>query len=318
MPPHHAERKGVPFLVAAVLTFGSIPLFLKHFTAFLDAWTVNGLRYGMAALFWLPFVIRLRRSSPRGRNVWRDAVPPTIVNIVAQVGWALAPYHNDASVIGFVSRASFLFSMVVGFALLPQERAVVRRPLFWLGAAGIAVGLYCMYRSGVEQGSTSFLGMAIMLGTAVSWGFYGVLVRRHLEVYDVRLSFGVISLYTTAALWVAMFAFGEWPQALHLSPSLWGLLTTSAILGIALSHVLLYRSIHTLGPVVTEGGLCACPFLTALGAVIVLDETMGLAQWVGGSLLAFGCICLVVSRCAGQGRAGSCAVPDDVGDGTGS
>ena len=297
MPPNHAERRGVLFLVAAVLTFGSIPLFLKHFTAFLDAWTVNGLRYGMAALLWLPFVIRLRGSAPPGRNIWRDAVPPTIVNVVGQVGWALAPYHNDASVIGFVGRASFLFSMVVGFTLLPQERAVARRPLFWLGSAAIAVGLYGMYRSGVQQGSTSFPGMAILLGTAASWGVYGVLVRRHVEGYDVRLSFGVISLYTTGALWIAMFAFGQWPKALHLPLGLWGLLAASAILGIALSHVLLYRSIHTLGPVVTEGGLCACPFLTALGAVVVLKEKMGPAQWLGGSLLALGCVCLVVSKC---------------------
>ena len=304
MPPHHADRKGIPFLVAAVLTFGSIPLFLKHFTAFLDAWTVNGLRYGMAALFWLPFVIRLRGSTPPGRNVWRDAIPPTVVNAVGQVGFALAPYHNDASVIGFASRASFLFSMVLGFALLPQERVVVRRPLFWLGSAGIAVGLYGMYRSGVQQGSTSLLGMAIMLGTAVSWGFYGVLVRRHVAGYDVRLSFGVISLYTTGLLWLAMFAFGQWPKALHLSAGLWGLLAASSILGIALSHVLLYRSIHALGPVVTEGGLCACPFLTALGAVLILKEAMGPAQWVGGSLLAVGCVCLVVSKCAVRGPTG--------------
>jgi len=28
----------------SVLCFSSVPLFLKHFTGFLDAWTVNGIR----------------------------------------------------------------------------------------------------------------------------------------------------------------------------------------------------------------------------------------------------------------------------------
>ena len=288
-----SEHKGALFLCVAILCFGSVPVFLKHFTAYLDAWTVNGIRYGVAALFWLPFVLRNHRKVPAGRNVWRDALLPALFNTAAQVGWAIAPYHNDAGVIGFVIRSAFLFSTLFGCWFLPSERTIVRRPLFWMGAGGIAAGLIVMYGGSLQQGSTSPLGMTILLATAVAWAMYGVSVRRHMQGYGVRISFGVISLYTTLALWVFMLLFGNWKQAAELSPQTWAMLALSAMLGIAFSHVSMYLAIHILGPVITEGGLALQPFVTALAAALALGEHLGLAGWLGGCLLAASCFCLI-------------------------
>ncbi len=296
MSNNHPERNGILFLTAAVLCFSSVPVMLKYFTAYLDAWTVNGIRYAVAMLFWLPFVIRRQRAGTGCGGVWRAAILPAAVNTVAQIGWALAPYHNDAAFIGFVCRSSFLFSTVFGFWLLPGERAVARRPLFWVGACGIGVGLLVMYGDGLQRQSTSPLGMAILLVTALCWGLYGVFVRRNLGRYDARLSFGVISLYTTAALWVAMFLFGDWRELGQVRSPLWVLLVVSAMLGITFSHVLLYRAIHALGPVVSEGGLAFAPFVTASVAALVLGEGLGAFGWMGGLILAASCVCLVSSK----------------------
>jgi len=288
-----SEKKGVLCLGVAVLCFASVPLFLKYFTAFLDAWTVNGIRYGMTALLWLPFTIRNRRSKARGCSVWRAALAPAVVNTLAQVGWALAPYHNDAGFIGFVIRSSFLFGIVFGFWLLPEERVLARRVLFWFGAAAIVGGLVAMYGGGVRGGGTSAVGMAILLATALCWGLYATFVRRHMADFGARLSFGVISLYTAVMLGAAMFLFGRWRQAVALAPGNWALLVTSALIGIAVSHVLLYRAIHSLGPVVTQGVQSFSPFLTALGACLILGERLTGGQWVAGCLLAAGCLFLV-------------------------
>jgi len=289
-------------MFAAVFCYASVPLFLKYFTGFLDAWTVNGIRYSVAALFWLPFILHNHGRAPEGRNVWRDAVPPAVANTIGQVSWALAPYHNDAVFIGFVIRSSFLFAMIFGFAFLPDERTIARRPSFWVGAVGILAGLIAMYCGGLRHGGTSPLGMMILVATSVCWGLYAVSVRRYMAGYSARLSFGVISLYTSASLLVLMFLFGNWRRSFELVPVHWLLLVVSAFIGIAFSHVLLYRSIHALGAVVTQGGVSIQPFLTALGASLILGERLAFIQWLGGLILAASCFCLLFAKGLGRPR----------------
>ncbi|MBZ5495097.1 MAG: EamA family transporter [Acidobacteriia bacterium] len=66
----------VPALVAAVVSWGSIPLFLKHFTNYMDAWTVNGARYLVGALLLLPALRRAADSDSSRSSLWRNAVIP--------------------------------------------------------------------------------------------------------------------------------------------------------------------------------------------------------------------------------------------------
>jgi drug/metabolite transporter (DMT)-like permease len=293
-------EKALLCLSVAIVFFASIPVFLKHFTAALDGWTVNGVRYAFGALFWLPLVIRWHRRVPPGRNIWRDAVPPACVNVVGQTGWALSPYFNDASMMGFVARSSFLFTIIFGFWLLHEERRLARSVIFWVGVAGTACGLIALYSGGAKLGSTSPVGLAILLGTSASWGLYSVLVRRHMRGHSIRLSFGVISLYTSVGLLVLMLLFGAWGRLADVTLGGWGLLVLSAMLGIALGHVLFYRAIHELGPIVSEGGLLLIPFVTVLGAGLFLGERMGALQWGGGIALVAGSLCLLLARKRGS------------------
>ena len=296
----------IPALVAlgaAILFWSCVPLLLKYFTHRLDAWTVNGLRYLFAALFWLPYVVRHRREIPVGSRIWRDALPPAGIHLVGQVLFGLCPYFNDATVINFVSRAAFLFTTLTGFLLLREERALGRQPLFWAGVAATAGGLAAMYAGGIGTRSTSAFGMLLLLAMAAFWGFYSVLVRRFMKPYSIRLSFSVISLYAAPGLLALMFAVGDWRKALALGPGYWGLIWLSAILGIALGHTLFYRAIHTLGPVASEGSLLLIPFTTAVLAYFLLDERLGRLQWLGGVILVAGCFLLLRATLRARGRA---------------
>lgn len=285
------------YLAAAALCYGTIPIFVRYFAAYLDAWTVNGVRYLVGSLIWLPAVLTLRREVPAGKNVWRDALVPTAVNVVGQVGYGLAPYYNPASVIGFVARTSFLFTLLFGFTILPVERLLMRKPLFWLGVAACACGVPVMYWEGFAgAGKTTPTGLAVLLGSAVCWGAYGVSVRRWLSGYPARLSFGVISLYSSAALLVLMFLFGDVGRLASFGVANWAWIVLSGIIGIAMGHVLLFHAIHRLGPVVTEGGIMSTPFITYLGAALVLGERMTAMQWCGGLLLITGGALLVGAK----------------------
>jgi len=299
-PNHGNELQGALCLLIAVVCFASVPLFLRYIAVNieeLDAWTVNAVRYGVATVFWLPFVIQRLWRVPAERRVLRDAIGASLVNTVGQIGWAVAAYHSEAGVIAFVIRSSFFFAIVYSVILLPQERATVRRSRFWLGGLGVVAGVVTfMSGNAFTEGKSSPLGLVIILLTAAAWGMYGVLVKRDLGRYDARVGFAVNSLYTTIILIVAMFLFGDWRVLGTLPGEVWLLLIGSAFAGITFSHVLLYRGIHALGPVISSGASCVQPFLTALGAWIFLDEVLRTRQWVGGCILVGSCVILLSLR----------------------
>ncbi len=284
-------------LLAVILIWSGAPIVLKYFTGVLDAWTVNGLRYIFTALFWLPLVLRqLGRAKSPGRSIWRAAWLPALCHLLGQAGWGLAPYYNDASVMNFVSRAGFLFTAVAGFILLRSERSLMRRPLFWIGVTGTLGGLVAMLVGGASSGSTSPLGMGILIWTSACWSLYAVNVRLRMADFPAPLAFGVVSLLVVPGMTILMFSLGDWRAAADLSLMQWTLLALSAWLGIALGHVLYYQAVHQLGPVVAEGSLALIPFLTALAAHLLLGEHLVAAQWFGGSLLVAATLFLLAAR----------------------
>ena len=66
------------------------------------------------------------------------------------------------------------------------------------------------------------------------------------------------------------------------------------------SHIMLYRAIQHVGPIITTGATCVQPFLTALGAWLLLGEVLMPAQWVGGFALVGSSVILLSLRLGKQ------------------
>jgi drug/metabolite transporter (DMT)-like permease len=298
----------VACMLGAMLGFGIIPIFLKHFAQFLDPWTVNGVRYSAGALFWLPFLLVLDRKSNTAtvagpkRSVWRDAIVPSAVNVIGQAAFGVSPYFVPASTMGFVLRLSFLFTIMFGFAVIAEERLLTHRPAFWVGTALSLAGVLAMFVDELRGGVGSVAGLVIIVVTAVAWGAYSVAVRHYMARYSARESFGVISLYSSAALVVLMLLFGHVGSLAQISAGLWGGLMLSALIGIAFGHVLYYRGIHELGPVVASGMSLGTPFVTYLAAAILLGERLSGLEWLGGILVVVGGGLLVLARAQIESR----------------
>ena len=311
-PPQKEQAVAVLCMLGTMLCFSSVPVFLRYFASEgMDLWTVNAVRYSVAAVFWLPFVVmigrrlRAERAGAGGqgsgaaahRSIWLAAIVPTVVNTLGQVGWAAAPYYASASTVGFVIRTSFVFTIVFGFILIPAERALGRRAGFYVGVlismGGVALMAFGSPAEAGGQKQTTLTGVAILLGTAVCWGAYAVSVRKYLAGYPLRLAFGVISLYTSAVLVVLMLLFGEYERLAELPGRLWAMLVFSGFIGVALGHVLYYRGIHGIGPVVASSVTLGAPFVTAVLATAFLDEKLAALQLVGGVTVVVGGALLV-------------------------
>jgi drug/metabolite transporter (DMT)-like permease len=293
--------------IAAMLTalffWAVLPLFLEHFTHVLDPWTVNGMRYFFSAAFWLPFVIRSLRQRPPAerRALWKAALVPAAAHGVCQVFFGFAPYYNNATMLNFGCRLSIPFTTLFGFWLLKSERPLARSRGFWLGLACAIGGFLLMFENGFGSDSTSPIGMLLLLGFAVTWGLYVVFVRRNLSGIPPHLSYGIVSLLAFPPLLALMIGLGDWHALLRLPWDQWLWLALSAILGLALSHVLFYRAILTMGPIASEGSMLLIPFQTALLAHFFLDERLSLTQWGAGALLIAGCMLIIRARFTARG-----------------
>ena len=296
---HKKETLNAIYLAGAVLCYASVPLFLKHFSATIDPWTVNAVRYTVGTLIWLPAVVLLRRHVPEGRSVWKDAMFPAAINICGQVAWAMLPYppfNNDASVTGFVVRLSFLFAILFGFCVSGKERMLAGKSVFWAGVLLSVFGLYLLYHGSIAFARATPLGIFMIVVVALFWGAYGVSVHRFMEWYPTRLAFGVISLYTAGGLILLMLVNGNPASLVHAEAGNLALLVLSGIIGISMSHVMMYRSIKWIGPVLTSGAMMTAPFVTVLGAMLFLGESMSGLQWTGGVILVASGLMLVTAK----------------------
>ena len=306
----------VTCVAIATLFFGFIPVFLRHFKNLgLDAWTINGFRYSVSAAFWLPYVIYMSRRGPKtvgpapagtSGNLWRDAMIPAAINVGGQIGWALCPYYNNAATVGFGIRLSFLFTALFGFIFLRAERPLARKPWFLMGAAACIVGMVLLYAERMSrEGVKSLGGLGVIAATAAWWGAYAISVRHWLRGYPLRKAFGVISLYTVGPLLVLAVTKGDYGQLADQTLTTHGMIILSGLLGITFGHVLFYRGIHSLGPVVASGITLAGPVVTFICAEIFLSEPavggaifagMTASRILGGMIIIAGGACLLKAQ----------------------
>jgi drug/metabolite transporter (DMT)-like permease len=316
------DATGLALLLATLLGWSSVLLFLKHLTGVIDSWTANGWRYGISALLWLPLLLYKTGRGTLPPGIWRRALPPAAFNIAGQICFGMAPYYIDPGLAAFLLRVSIVSSLAGAFTLFADERALLRSGLFWCGLVLVAVGASgtILFRVSPIGGATA-AGIGLALGAGISYGLYGVSVRYWMRGIDSMTSFAAIALYTAIGMVSLMLWKGQsrGMDVLGLRAFDWVMLIASALVGIAIAHVFYYSAINRLGVAVANAILQAAPFLTAVGSMLVFGEILTGRQWVSGAVLLAGAIILLraeQSRPRTPAGKGFPVVADDAGDPT--
>jgi drug/metabolite transporter (DMT)-like permease len=281
-------------LAGSIVCWSTVPLFLRYFTTYIDAWTANGLRYPMAMVIWLPWLVALLRDRTQPRQFYMRALIPAGVNFGGQCFWALAPYYIYPGLIAFVVRLTVLWTVIAAMIIFVDERSLARSRRFWAGLALAAMGFVGVSAySGALRGGASLAGVLISLGCSLLWGLYGVTVRWSMRGVDARKAFALIGWYTAAATIVVMVIAGEPTQARTMPAGAVLLLIASSVVGVAFAHVLYYAAIAQLGVAIAGGALLISPFLTASASYFLYGERLVLQQWAGGFVLVVGAAVLL-------------------------
>jgi drug/metabolite transporter (DMT)-like permease len=291
----------------ALIGWSSIPLFLKHFSHSIDAWTSNGWRYGFSALFWSPVIVvgLSRRSLPPG--IWRAALWPSLINCAAQVVFCLAHYKIDPGLLTFGLRSNIVFTTIGAALLFASERRVIRSPGFIAGVLLVVIGTTGTILLGKEAPAGATLtGVILAISAGAGFAGYALAVRRWMHGINAIQSFAIISLYTAIGMIALMLALGDsfGATALQLigqplgdaaegarAPFLldqFGMLLLSSLIGIALGHVAYYYAIAKLGVAVSSGVVQLQPFFVSIASLALFGEELTHLQWVCGSVAVLG------------------------------
>jgi len=278
------------FACLGALIFWSLgPIFIKYFTGYMDSWTQNLLRYSVACLFWLPFLLLSVRDKSLDKRVWRRAVVPAAANVVMQSLWAAAFYYIGPAFMVLLTKTNIIWIAVFSLILLPEERTLLRSRHFWLGLALSITGLLgvMFYKvSGNEVATTT--GIIIALAGAFMWGVYTISARIAFREIDSRSGFSVISIYTVAGLGLCMLMFGKGGSFEPMGPWQWVCLVISAVTAIALAHAMYYAAMRRIGTTIPALVILAQPFIVLAMSHVAFGESLNASQLFFGIVLLAG------------------------------
>lgn len=296
--PHSIDVRGTAASLANVLTWAAVPVLLRELTQFVhEAWTMNGLRYAFAAVFFWPLIFRAWRTGVLTPKILRCALVPALFSFLGQVLWGLSPYYLEAGSMAFLVKLAIGWATLGAMVLFPAERGLLRSPSFHIGwVLGVGGFVAIAVVGGLLEEKFSAAGLLIMVGCSFFFGLYGVSVRYYMSEVPPVLGFGIVCQLVAACLVVLMLTFGDVGALQLFTARTWGLLALSSFLGIGLSHVLFYVAIQRLGATIPSALHIVTPFLTALLAYEFLGEVMSVSECAAGVVLVLGGVFLLLAQ----------------------
>lgn len=281
--------------VATVATLGALlcwslsPVCIRYIAGSVDSWTQNALRYGVAVLFWLPYLLMVARSGRLEGLVWRRAFWPGVFNVGMQSLWAVTLYYLEPAFFSLLVKTSVVWVALFSMVMFADERRLLRSRMFWASVVLCVVGVLGVV--GAQEGFSwgqRIEGVLLAGATAIVWALYAVSVRVTMKGIDSRVSFAVIALYTTVGLAVLMVVLGEPGACWAMGGGGWIAVIVSGVLAIALAHVLFYVAIKRIGTTIPSMMLLSSPFTVLAISWVWFGERLSAGQWVFGLLLVAG------------------------------
>lgn len=275
--------------IGALIFWALGPIFIKYLTGYLDSWTQNLLRYSVACLVWMPFLIFSIKKGRLNTRVWRRAVVPGAANVFMQSLFACAFYYIGPAFMVLLAKSSLIW--IAGFSLIffPEERTLVNSKRFWSGlvlsTAGV-IGVICFKEDFTAAGN--LIGIALALAMGFMWAVYVVSARIAFRDIDSRQGFSVISIYTVAGLFLLALFFGELGDCLKMGAWQWFCVVISGATAIALSHTLYYAAMRRIGATIPALVMLVQPFNVLAISYVVFKESLNIFQLLFGVILLGG------------------------------
>jgi drug/metabolite transporter (DMT)-like permease len=276
--------------VGFLLCWSTGPIFVKLLTGYTDASVQNFLRYAVACVFWLPYLLWCLSKGTVDRGIWWRALLPAGTNLISQTLWTIAFYNNiDPAFMSLIDKTSILWIAVFSFIIFPGERVLLRSKRFWSAAALSIAGItgVLVFKEGFGSQKT-LVGVVLSMISSVIWGVHVISVKILFKNVDSRQGFSVISIYSVIGFGIMMMFSGKTSSCLSLGAAPWLYIIASSVFGLAICNVLYYSAIRRIGATIPSLVVLAAPFLVILFSKPIFNESLNIFQWLCGLMLLAG------------------------------
>lgn len=293
-----ARRRGVLLVALSATCFATMPLFARTvYGAGGDPSTLLLLRFVLAAAVLLPLAVRYSAAPPAGRALGGLLVLGALYvcqSLLYFVALTMTP-------VTLVALLLYVYPVVVA----ALASVLLRIPLTpaRIVALGLALGGAGLTVIGPLTGG-NWLGIALALGSALTYSGYILLATRVTRSVDSLWSSAIIT--ASAGLLFGLLAMVH-GVALPAAGVGWAAVVGIALVSTVFAILAFMAGLIRIGPTDAATLSVLEPAMTALLAVLVLGERLGLAQLVGGGLIIVAA--LIVARADAPPRAPSEAPP---------
>jgi drug/metabolite transporter (DMT)-like permease len=286
MPPLSAAEyaRGAAYGLAAVSIWaGWMVIARLGLKTSLTPWDIAALRFAVAGVILLPYLIR--HGVARERLGWSG-----LAAIMVGGGAPLVLLANAGLLFAPAAHAGALFPGVMPLMVAILAAIVLQEPFTrakTLGFALILAGVVAVvWLTGGSLGSRQNLGHMLFLASALLWAFYTVAMRRaRLD----GLHAAAIAAVASMILYLPLFA--AFADSKILQAPLWDIVLQAVVQGIftAVISLLLYgRAVAILGASSGAAFAALCPAMTALLAIPLLGEIPSGVEWLAIMLVSAG------------------------------
>ncbi|MBL8323625.1 MAG: DMT family transporter [Rubrivivax sp.] len=258
----------------------------------LPPFALRAVGLGGGALLLLAVAAWQRRRLTLPRATWgSNAVAGLLTIVVFNFCTAFAQLNTTTSRAAVLTYTMPTLSAPLAWLLLGERPG--RRGVLAVACGAAGIGLLAWPALAAAPGS-NLLGLVFALCAALAWALGTIATKRAPPVHDRvvatawQLGFG--GLCGLAASWVA----GEaWPRSLS-APVAWAL-AHHVVLAMAFAYVLWYRLLDSATATVSSLTTLAVPVVGVLGAMALVGDRPGAADWLG-FVLVLGAAALVLFR----------------------
>jgi DME family drug/metabolite transporter len=269
-------------LLASAVWGTSFPA-MKYLLASVDPYTLGGLRIGLAGIFGIPLLLRVR-PRPRALFLDRDVWALVLLNALAVTLLHVGVDQTTASKTSLIINVNIVFVAIASFWILKETLHRTQAAGIGLGLAGVLLVTTGGDLTSAQGGE--ILGDALVFASAILAALSIVLTKRLLVRYDfVSLGVGALLMMSLALIPPAVLL----GRPASLAPIGWGVVVWAA--GVSTLFASLLWTLGLRGVTATVSSLLlAVQVLVAAGLSLALLEEPLTFTFVVGTLLILGAV----------------------------
>jgi drug/metabolite transporter (DMT)-like permease len=276
-------------LLLTMLIYAGNLLVGKTVTAEMPPFTLAFLRFCVALLFMIPLgMIDIKKNSSIWKKEWKLLIVLSLTGIVffnALIYFSLV--HTTSINAGIIQGLTPIYSVILSYFILKERLTKIQLGGVMLSLIGV---FWVITKGSVETiRELSFnIGDLTMCLAMFSWAVYSVFIKQHNKKFPLHGL--VLMMMLIGVVFLMPLAMLEWKQLQDIN---WNASVILSLLyvGIFPSVVALLfwnLAVKEIGPSRSSVFINLVPVFTAIGAILLLGESMSLIQVLGGLLVLVG------------------------------